>query len=167
MKVLIQGKQLQLSEELKAYAQSRMVEPLVRLFDDPATELRIELGETNGAKRGTDKECHATLRMAGLGTIQITEATADPYASVDAAAARLLRAAKRELDRIRRKSRHPHKLTAVAKDGAPSPPLAAWATRKVRGSVSPRARELETGEELSGRTLSVAEAERLGETNEA
>ncbi|HKB76275.1 MAG TPA: HPF/RaiA family ribosome-associated protein [Myxococcales bacterium] len=122
MKVIIQGKQLRLSQGLKSYAREHVVEPLNRFYDNEAAELRVELGDVNGSKGGLDKECHLTLHMPGARTIQIEETTPDPYASMDAASDRLVRAAKRELQRMRRPSRR-HKehplATAVAEGGVP------------------------------------------------
>ena len=86
MKVIIQGKQLRLSQGLKSYAQEHVVAPLNRFYDNEPAELRVELGDANGSKGGVDKECHLTLHMPGARTIQIEEATPDPYASMDAAA---------------------------------------------------------------------------------
>jgi ribosome hibernation promoting factor len=122
MKVIIQGKQLRLSQGLKSYAHEHVVEPLNRFYDNEAAELRVELGDVNGSKGGVDKECHLTLHMPGARTIQIEEATPDPYASMDAAADRLVRAAKKELQRMRRPSRRhtEHPLaTVVAEGGVP------------------------------------------------
>jgi ribosomal subunit interface protein len=112
MKIIIQGKQLRLSKGMKKYAQEHVVAPLRRFYDNEAAELRVELGDTNGSKGGADKECHLTLHMPGARTIQIEETTQDPYASLDAASDRLLRAAKKELERMRRpyarrRERHP------------------------------------------------------------
>jgi len=122
MKVIIQGKQLRLSQGMKRYAHEHVVEPLNRFYDNEAAELRVELGDANGSKGGVDKECHLTLHMPGAKTIQIEEATPDPYASMDAAADRLVRAAKKELQRMRRPSRR-HKqhplATVVAEGGVP------------------------------------------------
>ena len=61
--------------------------------------------------------------MPGAKTIQIEETTPDPYASMDAAADRLVRAAKKELERMRwPKGRHKeHPLaTVVAEGGVPA-----------------------------------------------
>jgi len=122
MKVIIQGKQLRLSRGLKSYAQKHVVGPLNRFYDNEAAELRVELGDVNGSKGGVDKECHLTLHMPGARTIQIEETTPDPYASMDSARDRLVRAAKKELERMRRPSRR-HKehplATAVAEGGVP------------------------------------------------
>jgi ribosome-associated translation inhibitor RaiA len=122
MKIIIQGKHLRLSQGLKSYAQEHLIGPLNRFYDNEAAELRIELGDVNGSKGGVDKECHLTLHMPGARTIQIEEATPDPYASMDAAADRLVRAAKKELQRMRRPDRR-HKehplATVVAEGGVP------------------------------------------------
>ena len=76
----------------------------------------------NGNKGGVDKECHLTLHMPGAKTIQIEETTPDSYASLDAASDRLVRAAKKELERMRRPGRR-HKehplATVVAEGGVP------------------------------------------------
>ena len=119
MKVIIQGKQLRLSRGLKSYAQKHVVGPLNRFYDNEAAELRVELGDVNGSKGGVDKECHLTLHMPGARTIQIEETTPDPYASMDSARDRLVRAAKKELERMRRPSRRhrEHPLATVVSEG--------------------------------------------------
>jgi ribosomal subunit interface protein len=120
MKVIIQGKHLRLSQGLKSYAQEHVIQPLNRFYDNEAAELRVELGDVNGSKGGVDKEVHLTLHMPGARTIQIEETTPDPYASMDAAADRLVRAAKKELQRMRRPSRRhkEHPLATVVAEGA-------------------------------------------------
>jgi len=120
MKIIIQGKHLRLSQGLKSYAQKHVVAPLNRFYDNEAAELRVELGDVNGSKGGVDKECHLTLHMPGARTIQIEETTPDPYASMDSAADRLVRAAKEELQRMRRPSRRhkEHPLATVVAEGA-------------------------------------------------
>jgi len=123
MKVIIQGKQMRLSQGIKAYAQEHIVGPLSRFYDNEAAELRVELGDARGSKGGLDKECHLTLRMPGARTIQIEESTQDPYASLDAAGDRLIRAAKKELGRMRQpKGRHKYRplATVVAEGGVPA-----------------------------------------------
>jgi ribosomal subunit interface protein len=126
MKVLIQGKQMTVPEELKRYVNERLVVPLTRFFDDSAAELRVEFGDLYGAKGGNDKECHLTFRMPMATAIQIEEYTPDPYASLDAASDRLIRIVHRELDRMRRRPGH-HKYrplgTTVADGGIPGDTL--------------------------------------------
>jgi ribosomal subunit interface protein len=102
MKVILQGKQLKLSGRLKQYAEEHLVRQLSRFVDDPAAELRVELGRVNASKGGAEKECHLTLRLSGSRALQVEETTNDAYASLDLAADRLVRAAKEELARKRR-----------------------------------------------------------------
>ena len=121
MKVIVQGKQMRLTEGLRRFAEEHVVRPLRRFYDNEAAELRVEVGRDNG-NRGESKECHLTFRMPGARTIQIEESTADVYACLELAADRLVRAAKKELDKRRwSKGRHKHHplATAVADGGVP------------------------------------------------
>jgi ribosome-associated translation inhibitor RaiA len=122
MRVIIQGRHLRLSEGLKSYTQAHVVAPLSRFYANEAAELRVELGAINGRKRGVDMECHLTLHMPGAPAIQIEETTTSPYTSLDAAGERLVRAAKKQLSRMRRpgsrRREHPLAL-AVAEGGVP------------------------------------------------
>ena len=121
MKLIVQGKQMRVSADLKRYAQEHLVRPLRRFYDNEAAELRVEVGRDNG-NRGESKECHLTFRMPGAKTIQIEESTPDMYGCIDVAADRLIRVAKKELERMRRpKGRHKeHPLaTTVAEGGIP------------------------------------------------
>lgn len=119
MKVILQGKQLQLTKGLKRYAEEHLVRQLGRFVDDPAAELRIELGSVNASKGSAEKECHLTLRMPGSKALQVEETTGDAYASLDLAADRLVRVAKEELARKRRPSGHhkQHPLATAVIDG--------------------------------------------------
>src|SRR3954469_17443142 len=121
MKLIVQGKQMRVSAGFKAYAEEHLVRPLSRFYDNQAAELRVEVGRTNG-NRGEANECHLTLRMPGAKTIQIEEMTSDVYGSLDLAAERLVRVAKKELAKMRRPKGH-HKehplATTVAEGGVP------------------------------------------------
>ena len=121
MKVIVQGKQMRISEGLRRFAEEHVVRPLQKFYDNEAAELRVEVGRDNG-NRGESKECHLTFRMPGARTIQIEESTPDVYGCLDVAADRLVRVAKKELGRMRRpKGRHKeHPLaTVVAEGGVP------------------------------------------------
>ena len=121
MKVIVQGKQMRLTEGLRRFAEQHVVRPLRRFYDNEAAELRVEVGRDNG-NRGESKECHLTFRMPGARTIQIEESTADVYACLELAADRLVRVAKKELGKRRwSKGRHKqHPLaTVVAEGGVP------------------------------------------------
>ena len=121
MKLIVQGKQMRISEGLRRYTQEHLVQPLRRFYDNEAAELRVEVGPTNG-NRGEAKESHLTFRMPGAKTIQIEETTPDVYGCLDVAADRLVRVAKNELAKMRQgKGRHKeHPLaTTVAEGGIP------------------------------------------------
>jgi ribosomal subunit interface protein len=121
MKVIVQGKQMRITADLKRYAEEHVVKPLRRFYDNEAAELRVEVGRDNG-NRGESKECHLTFRMPGARTIQIEESTPDLYACLELAADRLVRVAKKELSKQRiPKGRHKHHplATVVAEGGVP------------------------------------------------
>jgi len=121
MKLIVQGKQMRVSEGLRRYAQEHVVKPLRRFYDNEAAELRVEVGIDN-RNRGESKQCHLTFRMPGARTIQIEQTTPDVYGALDVAADRLVRVAKKELGKMRRpKGRHKeHPLaTVVAEGGVP------------------------------------------------
>ena len=102
MKLIVQGKQMRVSAGLKRYAEEHLVRPLRRFYDNEAAELRVEVGLANG-NRGEAKECHLTFHMPGARTIQIEETTPDVFGSLDLAADRLVRVAKKELAKMRRR----------------------------------------------------------------
>jgi putative sigma-54 modulation protein len=121
MKLIVQGKQMRVSEGLRRYAQEHVLKPLRRFYDNEAAELRVEVGIDN-RNRGESKQCHLTFRMPGARTIQIEETTPDVYGALDVAGDRLVRVAKKELGKMRRpKGRHKeHPLaTVVAEGGVP------------------------------------------------
>src|SRR5256712_12531130 len=118
MKLIVQGKQMRVSEGLRRYAQEHVVKPLRRFYDNEAAELRVEVGIEN-RNRGESKQCHLTFRMPGARTIQIEQTTPDVYGALDVAADRLVRVAKKELGKMRRpKGRHKeHPLATVVDEG--------------------------------------------------
>ena len=121
MKLIVQGKQMRISDSLRRYAEQHVIMPLRRFYDNEAAELRVEVGIDN-RNRGESKQCHLTFHMPGARTIQIEESTPDVYGCLDIAADRLVRVAKKELERMRRpKGRHKeHPLaTVVAEGGVP------------------------------------------------
>lgn len=101
MKVLLRGVHLTLSDRTKAYVEEHLVEPIRHFYEDEAAELDVGLIDNNGPKGGIDKECSVTLRMPGLQAIHITEAAETLFEAIDRARDRLVRVAKRTLERRR------------------------------------------------------------------
>lgn len=106
MKLLIHGVHLTLNPELKAYVEKRLLQSIERFADDEAAELEVMLRDTNGTKGGEDKECSVTLRMPGSAGLHISETTSDIFQSIDLAQDRLVKAAKREMEKKRTVSGH-------------------------------------------------------------
>jgi ribosomal subunit interface protein len=118
MKLIVQGKQMRVGENLKRYAEEHVLVPLSRFYDSEAAELRVEVGRANG-HGGESREVHLTLHMPGRKTIQIEETTPDAFAAIDAAADRLLRSAKKEIARQRGRGEPRARRTAEALRNSP------------------------------------------------
>ena len=119
MKVIIRGVHLTLNDDLKAYVEKRLARVIERFADDEAAELEVMLKDINGPKGGVDKECSVTLRMPGSAGIHITETTEDIYQSIDLAEDRLVKAARREIDKKRLPTNHPlpHPASRIGNEG--------------------------------------------------
>jgi ribosomal subunit interface protein len=118
MKLIVQGKQMRISNNLQRYAEEHVLTPLSRFYDSEAAELRVEIGRANG-HGGDSREVHLTLHMPGKKTIQIEETTPDAYAALDAAADRLLRTAKKEIARQRSRGGERARRTIAALKASP------------------------------------------------
>lgn len=102
MKVLLRGVHLDLTAALRSYVDEHLVGHIERYADDEASEIDISLVDTNGpSKGGVDKECRVTVRMPGLPSVHVTEASDSLFAAIDAVRDRLENAIKRTLDRRR------------------------------------------------------------------
>jgi ribosomal subunit interface protein len=118
MKLIVQGKQMRATAALRQYTEEHVVQRLQRFYDSEAAELRVELGREN-RNRGESRECHMTFRMPGAQAIEIEETLPDLYGAIDVAADRLVRATKKQLERMRQPKGH-HKyrpLGTVAAEG--------------------------------------------------
>jgi len=126
MKVIVQGKQMRATAALRNYVGEHVLQRLRRFYDSEAAELRVEVGRDNW-NRGESRECHMTFRMPGAMTIEIEESLPDLYGAIDLAADRLVRVAKKQIDRMRRPKGH-HKYrplgTVAAEHGVRSGVLA-------------------------------------------
>jgi ribosomal subunit interface protein len=101
MKLLLRGQHLSLTEDLKSYVQTHLVDHISRYYDDTAAELDVALVDTNGPKGGLDKEARVTFRSPHLASLHVTEVGADVYACVDLVRDRMERLVKREVERLR------------------------------------------------------------------
>src|SRR5260370_10089411 len=99
---------------LREYAEEHVARRLRRFADSEAAVLRIEMGRDNG-NRGESNEVHLTLRMPRARIIEIEETRPDLYQALDAAADRLVRAAKKEREKIRQPKRRPKRHLPKAK----------------------------------------------------
>ena len=118
MKLIVQGKQMRATAALRQYAEEHVLKRLKRFYDSEAAELRVEFGKEN-RNRGESRECHLTFRMPGAKTIEIEESLPDLYGAIDLAADRLVRVAKKQIERMRQPKGH-HKyrpLGTVAAEG--------------------------------------------------
>ncbi len=106
MKVIVHGVHLTLNERMKDYVEKRLVRAMERFADDEAAELEVMLKDTNGPKKGKDMECSVTFRMPGSAGIHVAETTEDIFQSIDLCEDRLVKAAKREMDKKREISGH-------------------------------------------------------------
>lgn len=104
MKVLMRGVHLDLTEELRDYANRHLVDPLAKYIDDEATELEIALVDINGPKGGVDQECRVTVRMPGFSGMHVTETSETMFQSIDAARDTLEKMIKRTVEKRREAS---------------------------------------------------------------
>ena len=95
MKVIVKARHMNLTPALKAHAEKKLGESLMRIFDRPAVRLEIELGEDGKAKDGANHECRVSLSMPKGATINIHEVADDMYKAIDLAHDRLLQQVKR------------------------------------------------------------------------
>jgi len=101
MNVLIHGVHFSLSDNTKAYVNEHLVAPLEHILRDSAGEIEVHLVDTNGPKGGEDKECRVTVRLPGLPSVHVEEASASIFQSIDACRDRLETAVKRSRERRR------------------------------------------------------------------
>ena len=101
MRVVMKGVHLRVSNRLKQYVQESLVESLSRFIDNEAAMLEVHFVDSNGPKRGNDKECRVTLHIPGARSIHVEDAAEDPYKAVDLVRHRIEEAAKREMERMR------------------------------------------------------------------
>lgn len=98
MQVIVKARHMNLTAALKAHAEAKLGEPVMRIFDRPAAKLEVELSQL-GDKDGETMECRVTVFMPKGRTITITEVCDNMYKAIDLAHDRLLEQVKRERGR--------------------------------------------------------------------
>lgn len=101
MQVIVKGRHMDLTDALKAHAEEKLGNSLMRIFDGPAAKIEIELGEVGDHKDNLNMECRVTVFMPKGKTINISEVADDMYKAIDNAHDRLLNQVKREQERRR------------------------------------------------------------------
>ena len=98
MQFVVHGRHLELTEALKAHCQTRLYDREIRLVNDSAARMEVELADEFGEKqRDADKSCRIHLRSPGMTPIVVREVRPNMYEAIDLAADRLIEAIRRGL----------------------------------------------------------------------
>jgi ribosome-associated translation inhibitor RaiA len=107
MNISIHAHHLDLPRDLPAFLDKHVTRPLVRLYDDPAAELSVHLGDARRKKGGVDRECRLSFRMPGAHTLHVGSTEDDLYKALLDASERLRRHVRKQVSRMRSTSRKP------------------------------------------------------------
>jgi putative sigma-54 modulation protein len=88
MNVDVRGRQLDVSEPLRAYTQRR-VQFAIGSFEARISRVEICIADVNGPRGGVDKTCVITVFLEGTGSVFAKGVGASAYAAVDHAASRI------------------------------------------------------------------------------
>jgi putative sigma-54 modulation protein len=107
MNVSIHAHHLSLPRDLPEFLRKHVTRPLARLYDDPAAELAVHLGDARRQKGGVDRECRLSFRMPGARTVHVESTEDDVYKALLDAAERLRRHVRKQVSRMRATVRKP------------------------------------------------------------
>lgn len=107
MRLSIHAHHLTLPPDLPAFLQKHVTRPIARLFDDPAAELAVHLGDARPRRGGVDQECRLSFRMPNARTLHVEAVEDDLHKALLDAVDRLKRLVRRELSKMRAPSRKP------------------------------------------------------------
>jgi putative sigma-54 modulation protein len=107
MKVIIHAHHLALPKDLTPFLRKHVTQPLARVFDDPAAELAVYLGDVRPQRGGVDQTCGLSFRMPGARTIRIESLADDLYTALLDASERLKRHVRKQVDKMRATTRKP------------------------------------------------------------
>jgi len=101
MRVIVKARHMSLTPALKAHAEEKLGRSMMRVFDQPAAKIEIELSELGDMRDQASKECRVAVFVPHGRAINITEVSDDMYKAIDVARDRLITQVKRERDRRR------------------------------------------------------------------
>ncbi len=107
MKLIIHSQHLDAPPDLPRFLDKHVTRPLARVFDDPAAELDVHLGDERPRRGGVDQECRMSFRMPGARTVHVEAIADDLYKALLSAGDRLRRHVRKTLSRMRSPSRRP------------------------------------------------------------
>jgi hypothetical protein len=113
--------------DLPEFLSKHVTRPLSRVYDNPAAELSIHLGDARPSKGGVDRECRLSFRMPGTRTVHIESVADDLYKALLDAADRLRRHVKDQLAKMR----------TTARKKMHRPLGRSWRERSTRKGVTP------------------------------
>ncbi|MEZ4816348.1 MAG: HPF/RaiA family ribosome-associated protein, partial [Bdellovibrionota bacterium] len=97
----VKARHFDLTPALKAHAEEKLGQAIMRIFDRPALKIEIELSDLGDFKDKNNKECRVTVSIPRGKTINISEVDDNMYKAVDLCHDRLLVQVKREVDKRR------------------------------------------------------------------
>ncbi len=107
MHVYLAARHVELSDELRAYVEAHLIEPLSHHTSLPINRVEVQLFE-----EGTKGGCHVLVEIKGHRDINVRELQAGgTYAAVDVAKDRVVRQLTEVRDRILTTHRHPKKFS--------------------------------------------------------
>lgn len=123
MQFVVQGRHLDLTEALKAHCRTRIYDRSIKLVNNSAARMEVELADEFGEKqRSGDKSCRIHLRAPGVGPIIVRETRPNMYEAIDVAADRLVEAIRRALGKRESYSRESIKdMDAIPTEMAAAP----------------------------------------------
>lgn len=98
MQVDIHGRNIALDEKLREHVNRRLAFALGR-FNGRIGNVSVRFADLNGPRGGVDTRCQLTARLLPSGRMMVEAIEDEPFAAVSAAAERMGRAVRRELDR--------------------------------------------------------------------
>jgi putative sigma-54 modulation protein len=107
MKLSIHAHHLALPPDLSDFLRRHVTRPLARLYDDPAADLAVHLGDARPRKGGVDQRCRLVFRMPGARALTVAALEDDLYKALLDAADRLRRSVRKEISKMRSRSRKP------------------------------------------------------------